>query len=191
MDEEYANFDQMAINGILHPIDKILVYNENEMYGNILNERIRIDLPSLVPELSCNDIRYNTSLNNNFTIPRGYSDKLKISSGVVNILGGYAGYNADMFVLDDDFDVEFTLPPLPPRVYEVRVGLFQNGWATPMGSEEAVQASTSTLSPSFNFPIASTPFRYSSKGPFALAIRTLKLVRGISWGTIPPTCLKT
>lgn len=139
MDEEYANFDQMAINGILHPIDKILIYNENEMYGNILNERIRIDLPSLVPELSCNDIRYNTSLNNNFTIPRGYSDKLKISSGAVNILGGYSGYNADMFVLDDDFDVEFTLPPLPPRVYEVRVGLFQNGWSTPMGSEEAVQ----------------------------------------------------
>ena len=57
----------------------------------------------------------------------------------MNILGGYSGYNADMFRLDDDFDVEFTLPPLPPRVYEVRVGLFQNAWSTPMGSEEAVQ----------------------------------------------------
>ncbi|MBR5150251.1 MAG: fasciclin domain-containing protein, partial [Bacteroidaceae bacterium] len=56
--EKYANFRQYASNGIIHPIDKILVYNEEEMAGNILNERMRIDIVSLLPELSCNNIRF-------------------------------------------------------------------------------------------------------------------------------------
>ena len=57
-DEKYAKFDQMAANGTVHPIDKILIYNEDEMVGNILNERIRIDVISLLPELTSNGMRY-------------------------------------------------------------------------------------------------------------------------------------
>ena len=130
MKEEYALFNQMAVNGIVHPIDKILIYNENEMYGNILNERLRIDMHSLVPELSCNALRYNFEDFVNYAIPPGYSEKVKINTGNIKLAGNGAAYNCDEFILEDMFDVEFTLPPLPPRVYEVRVGTDNSGWSS-------------------------------------------------------------
>ena len=124
MREEYARFDQMATNGIVHPIDRILVYNEDEMAGNILNERIRIDAASLLPELQCNAVRY--TIYKIFNIPDIYSDKLKITSGYVSYVSqghGVLSYNSDRIVLEENFDIEFTLPPLPARVYEVRHGM--------------------------------------------------------------------
>ena len=129
--EEYALFDQMATNGILHPIDKILVYNEDEMFGNILNERIRIDAASLIPELSCNNIRFNGS-SHRFTniIPDVYSEKINIKNGTLYYDSRVSAYNNDNLILDDFFDIEFTLPPLPPHVYEVRIGFSQTSVAT-------------------------------------------------------------
>ena len=58
--DEYSHFNPIAMNGVIHPIDKILIYNEDEMAGNILNERMRFDVGTLLPELSCNNIRYST-----------------------------------------------------------------------------------------------------------------------------------
>ena len=130
MKEEYALFNQMAVNGIVHPIDKILIYNENEMYGNILNERLRIDMYSLVPELSCNALRYNDYVEKTQVdaIPPGYSEKVKINSGAIVLAQDQRMYNCDDFDFMGMFDVEFTLPPFPPRVYEVRVGYCSFGW---------------------------------------------------------------
>ena len=53
-DSGVENFDQKAINGTLHAIDKILIYNNDEMAGNVLNERMRWDVSSLFPELTNN-----------------------------------------------------------------------------------------------------------------------------------------
>jgi len=128
MKEEYSQFDQMANNGILHPIDKILIYNEDEMYGNILNERIRIDAASLIPELACNNIRFNGSLYH--IIPDVYSEKINIKNGTLYYDSRVSAYNNDNLTLDDFFDIEFTLPPLPPHVYEVRIGFSQHTSAT-------------------------------------------------------------
>ena len=132
MKEEYALFNQMAVNGIVHPIDKILIYNDDEMVGNILNERLRIDMYSLVPELSCNALRYNDFVEETArdAIPPGYSEKLKINSGNIILAQDPRMYNCDKLMFDGMFDVEFTLPPLPPRVYEVRVGYCNFGWYT-------------------------------------------------------------
>ncbi len=124
--DEYARFDQMATNGILHPIDKILVYNEDEMFGNILNERIRIDAASIIPELSCNNVRLSSSEYYTNIIPNVYSERINIKSGTMRYTIGVRAYNYDVVELDDFFDVEFVLPPLPPRVYEVRIGMDQN-----------------------------------------------------------------
>ena len=120
MKEAYAEFDQMASNGIVHPIDKILLYNEDEMIGNILNERIRIDFFSLIPELSSNNVRYSRCLP---CLPNIYSEKVKINSGDIILTSGVAEsyYNMDMITLQGLFDAEFTLPSLPPRVYEIRL----------------------------------------------------------------------
>ena len=134
MKEEYALFDQMASNGIVHPIDKILIYNEDEMYGNILNERIRLDSYTLIPELSCNGIRYSKS--GQYVIPEVYSKKLNIRNGhIVCGLHNFTttGYNCDAIGTNGNFDFEITLPPLPPRVYEVRIGMFKFSWSTHYG----------------------------------------------------------
>ncbi len=120
MKESYAKFDQMASNGIVHPIDRILLYNEDEMVGNILDERIRIDFLSLIPELSSNNVRYTMGMR---CLPKGYSEKVNIRSGeIIMTLGAGSAYNKDELTLQNFFDVEFTLPPLPPRVYEIRLG---------------------------------------------------------------------
>ncbi|MBR5511621.1 MAG: fasciclin domain-containing protein [Bacteroidaceae bacterium] len=128
--KEYALFDQMAANGILHPIDKILVYNENEMFGNILNERIRLDAASMIPELSCNNLRFGGAYYSSYVIPNVYSEKINIKNGTIYYVSNVRMYNNDYLTLDDYFDIEFTLPPLPPRVYEVRIGFSQHGWGT-------------------------------------------------------------
>ncbi|MBQ8736013.1 MAG: fasciclin domain-containing protein [Bacteroidaceae bacterium] len=125
--KEYSQFDQMANNGILHPIDKILIYNEDEMFGNILNERIRIDFYSLIPELSCNNIRYK--LGTVYNMPKNYSKTVNIKNGGIKLVTFNPGtYNVDNISLGGLFDVEFSLPQLPPRVYEVRLG-FTNAHA--------------------------------------------------------------
>ena len=128
--KEYALFDQMAANGILHPIDKILVYNENEMFGNILNERIRLDAASMIPELSCNNLRFGGAYYSSYVIPNVYSEKINIKNGTIYYVSNVRMYNNDYLTLDDYFDIEFTLPPLPPRVYEVRIGFSQHGRGT-------------------------------------------------------------
>ena len=128
--KDYALFDQMAANGILHPIDKILVYNENEMFGNILNERIRLDAASMIPELSCNNLRFGGAYYSSYVIPNVYSEKINIKNGTIYYVSNVRMYNNDYLTLDDYFDIEFTLPPLPPRVYEVRIGFSQHGWGT-------------------------------------------------------------
>ena len=43
------------------------------------------------------------------------------------IQGVVEGYNRDYFTLTNFFDVEFTLPPLPPRTYEIRLGFLPPG----------------------------------------------------------------
>ena len=128
--EEYALFDQSAMNGIVHPIDKILVYDEDEMSGNILNERLRFDVLSLLPELSCNDIRFRVPSNQgeyHVKIPEGYSKNLKIRNGEANCRNDYFGYFGDGLYVCKFSDISFRLPHVPERVYEIRFG-----WTLPI-----------------------------------------------------------
>ena len=69
MDEQYADFVPNTTNGLIHPIDKILIYNEDEMVGNILNERMRFDIATMQPELSSNNIWQQEQ---SMMIPDGY-----------------------------------------------------------------------------------------------------------------------
>ena len=132
--EEYSLFNQMAHNGIIHPIDKILVYNEDEMAGNILNERIRIDAASLIPELHCNAVRFNypsqMPLPSEYNIPNEYSNSIHVRSGRLLYDVGVSSYFGDILRLDDVFDVSFRLPPLPNRTYEIRFGYYVSASTT-------------------------------------------------------------
>ena len=120
MDERYACFNPNAGNGIIHPIDKILIYNEDEMVGNILNERMRFDLASLQPELSSNNLWQNDGA----FVPSHYFKGIKKNGG-----SGYliyypnVGYQCDIFFMRNNFDFSFKLPPIPARTYEIRISV--------------------------------------------------------------------
>ncbi len=128
-DEKYAKFDQMAANGTIHPIDKILIYNEDEMVGNILAERIRIDIASLLPELSSNGLRY-LGYNEDGTflaIPDGYCSNMKVREGLVQYLSIEHCYCRDYMIFNGQYDVSLRIPPMPARTYEIRFGYKNQG----------------------------------------------------------------
>ena len=122
--EKYANFQQYASNGIIHPIDKILVYNEEEMAGNILNERMRIDIVSLLPELSCNNIRF-ADITMQY-IPFDYCKNLKNNAFVDDFQYFRTPYRYlnDEIALNGMFDFSVKLPPVPARTYEIRMDAY-------------------------------------------------------------------
>ena len=122
MDERYAVFNPNAGNGVIHPIDKILIYNEDEMAGNILNERMRFDFTTmLLPELSSNNYWQNEMVE----FPPYFFDKRvkhHVENSRINYLTG-SGYLCDFMILSENYDFSFKLPPVPSRTYEVRISI--------------------------------------------------------------------
>ncbi len=127
-------------NATIHFIDKILVYNEEEMKTNILKERMRWDVISCFPELTNNLVRWNKTATPTCTyIPSGgdntanerqYSKRLKVfnSNSRVYYLrphaygGGYPNYQGDELLIDGKYDVQYRLPHVPEGTYEIRIG---------------------------------------------------------------------
>jgi hypothetical protein len=96
------------------------MYNEDEMVGNVLDERMRFDLASLQPELSSNNIWHNNSA----FLPADYFEGVRKEGGngfFIYTQGG--GYMCDVMYLYVDFDFSFKLPPVPPRTYEIRISV--------------------------------------------------------------------
>ncbi len=118
MDEQYADFVPNTTNGLIHPIDKILIYNEDEMVGNILNERMRFDIATMQPELSSNNIWQQEQ---SMMIPDGYCKGFK-RHGTETRWGYQSGseYNCDQLYFVNQYDWAIKLPPVPTRTYEIR-----------------------------------------------------------------------
>jgi hypothetical protein len=118
MEEQYTDFVPNTDNGLIHPIDKILIYNEDEMAGNILNERMRFDIATMQPELSSNNIWQQTF---GVMVPDGYCKGFK-KYGIASNWAYWieTGYNCDRIFLLDQYDWAIKLPPVPTRTYEIR-----------------------------------------------------------------------
>ena len=118
MDEQYTDFVPNTDNGLIHPIDKILIYNEDEMAGNILNERMRFDIATMQPELSSNNIWQQEQ---SMMIPDGYCKGFK-RHGTETCWGYESGtdYNCDQLYFVNQYDWAIKLPPVPTRTYEIR-----------------------------------------------------------------------
>jgi uncharacterized surface protein with fasciclin (FAS1) repeats len=125
MNERYANFVPNAGNGLVHPIDKILIYNEDEMVGNILNERMRFDIASLQPELSSNNIWQTDYAEIPIDYCKGIKTYVGDCSGEYSVNTG--DYMGDYLMTYIDFDYELLLPPVPPRTYEIRISVTSLG----------------------------------------------------------------
>ena len=135
------DFQDQAINGMIYTINKILVYNEDEMRGNILNERMRWDVFSLFPELTSNDVRW-VPQDGTYTlvyIPENYCGRLKhnnadtkvyylrpYNTGIVNtklgVATGYANYQGDEMLVTGKYDFQYRIPYVPQGSYEIRFG---------------------------------------------------------------------
>ena len=131
--ESLADFDQNALNGIIHTIDRIIVYNEDEIKGNIFNERIRMDISAVFPELTNNEVRWDLSSNGNLVtyIPEGFCKGLVILNENTEIfyfrphktyLNSYANYQGDEFIVEGKYDFKYRLPHVPDGTYEIRFG---------------------------------------------------------------------
>lgn len=140
-DSGVENFDQKAINGTLHVTDKILIYNNDEMAGNVLNERMRWDVSSLFPELTNNSLRWedNSGEDNSTTyIPEGYCKRLVINGIIANTVilylrphstgkGGYPNYQGDELLALGRYDFSYRIPHVPEGDYEIRFGYSVSG----------------------------------------------------------------
>lgn len=127
------DFNQMGLNGILHTIDRLLIYNEEEMAGNIFNERIRIDVSAIFPELTNNEVRWDLSSSGNLVtvIPDGFCKDFVVLNEQTEVfyfrphqtwLGSYANYQGDEFIVEGKYDFKYRIPHVPAGTYEIRFG---------------------------------------------------------------------
>ncbi len=137
-----------SVNGYIHPIGGLLVYDENVPRG-VLNERMRFDDLSLLPEMMSNLLRcknpdevkaeaggvFDTFVGSgNMRVPENYCEHLKVYNGdntEVYYLGGqdctWANYQGDEILCQGTYDFALRLPPVPDGTYELRLGYSANG----------------------------------------------------------------
>ena len=130
---EESDYDQNALNGIIHTIDRILIYNEDEMAGNILNERMRMDISAVFPELTNNGVRWDLMKPGNKVtfIPDGFCKGFEVLNEDCEVFyfrphptggGSYANYQGDEFIVEGKYDFRYRLPHVPVGNYEIRFG---------------------------------------------------------------------
>lgn len=123
-----------ALNGYYYPIDGILVWNA-DIPNKVLNERMRYDICSLLPEMMTNNCRYNKSASWYFT--PDYFDNIPTMSDLTEFeylpntnnegSGSWLNYQTDEFNIRGKYDFTMKLPPVPyTGTYEIRYGLNVN-----------------------------------------------------------------
>lgn len=131
-DSGIKDFDYNALNGTIHTLNKILIYNEEEMRGNILNERMRWDCSSLFPELTNNGVRWASNIEHNITyIPSDFCERLIVNSDDAHVfylrphrtgLADYSSYMGDELLVKGRYDFQYRIPYVPEGDYEIRFG---------------------------------------------------------------------
>ena len=130
----YPRFAQEALNGSIHLLDNLLIYDEDVMAGYVLNNIIRIDWAAVVPELTNNHLRWYDGTAgykfvgsySGFFIPDGYSKHVRIYSEECRLSyympnDGWDEYEGDLITCRGPYDFAYRLPRVPPGTYEIRV----------------------------------------------------------------------
>ena len=155
---EIERQDISAYNGYIHPIKDMLVYNEQVPKG-VLNERLRFEATTFLPEFINNGFRYMSmnevsALNGGgsgarLAFPVDYFDNVICYNGEqtklrYNVKGDYRSYQADAFQGWGQYDLAVKLPPVPSGLYEFRLfyspmghgGMMQFYWGTSKNVQE-------------------------------------------------------
>ena len=128
-------FKQDAINAMIHPLDRMLIFNNDEMKGNILNERMRINFAGFFPELTNNSIRWSyaeeaNQWQHNY-IPPGYCERIRFNANGSSMYylrshdgstAGWCDYQGDEIITSGSYDFEYRIPHVPAGTYELRLG---------------------------------------------------------------------
>lgn len=129
-------YDNESLNGYYFPINGILLWTQR-VPNKILNERMRYDICSLLPEMISAGCRLNRSASWYFTpdyfenIPSmseqtefEYLSNTAGSGGS----GSWLNYQSDEFNIRGIYDFVMKLPPVPyTGTYEIRYGVNANG----------------------------------------------------------------
>ena len=136
-----------GVNGVYYLIDEPLVYSR-EVIDVVLNDRMRFDAATLMPELATNNIFRNgngdtdsPSRGHSYQIPNtleySYVKNLKVYQESIvyyqaPVIGFWCWY-ADEVIAKGSYDFAIKLPPVPTGTYEIRYGY------VPMGHRGVVQ----------------------------------------------------
>lgn len=135
--------DYISINCAFFYIDDVLAYDEM-MRNNVMNTRMRIDMYTVFPEFTTNNMRMhgnyrlahgytledNTETGKNgfnYYMPPGYLKNVDFNEDAVFFvmrpkLGFWNLGGDEINFLGSSYDVRFRLPAVPPGTYEVRIG---------------------------------------------------------------------
>ena len=135
------NMKYDGVNGVYYLIDEPLVYNTT-VINTVLNDRMRFDAATLMPELATNNIFRNgngdtdsPSRGHSYQIPNtmeySYVKNLKVyqesivyyQAPVINFWCWYA----DEVIAKGSYDFAIKLPPVPTGTYEIRYGYVAMG----------------------------------------------------------------
>ncbi len=146
-DSGHPDTNISAYNGYIHALRGILVYDEM-VPRNVLNERLRFDTTTFLPEFINNNIRMRTMSdfqalaesgarvafpNNYFNNVVSYNDEVSGNQFRYNVKGAYNAWQSDTFQGWGNYDFAVKLPPLPTGTYEFRI------FYTPMGHGSMMQ----------------------------------------------------
>ena len=138
---EILRDNKQALNGYIHPINDVLVYNWDVPNG-ALNERMRFDFASLFGEMMSNGFRHvnssvikawnggkTASIGDEIRIPSGFFENVVMYSPETTRLtygpmqgSSWYNYQKDEFRCFKQFDFAMRLPPVPDGTYELRIG---------------------------------------------------------------------
>lgn len=133
---------EQSLNGYVYPIDQVLLYDARVPNG-VLNERMRFDCLTLLPEISNNGFRGMTvpqlqaksgnSSDSRVRFPTNFFDNVVVFNGDMtkidmNVCAGSTGtdytlYKGDSFQGMGVYDFAIKLPPVPDGTYELRLGV--------------------------------------------------------------------
>ena len=132
LDESASNIETM--NGYIHTLRNLLVYDEEVMTSDVLHKRIRFDFYAVPPQLTNNHIRWNWDyLSSARAFPQNFcGDYFKYNTGSSLTLwasDGWTNYQSDeMLIAGPMYDFTLRMLPVPPGNYEIRLGYRAENW---------------------------------------------------------------
>lgn len=130
VDESKSNLD--GVNGYIHALTKVLVYDEDIMQNDVLGKRLRIDAFAIAPELTNNNIRWQLTGRTAMTIPPYLCGENLTFNDDTDLIFWASDYwndhQEDEMSFRGWYDFTFRLPPVPPGTWEVRLGYSTREW---------------------------------------------------------------